>query len=469
MKKIKKLSLYFIVFVAAIALLTPLAEAASNLGIDGPCYAVLSPTNEVNEMAVTWWDVPEATSGSVQYGTSQDLSGTGSTVPAALTKNDTDNGYSAFEAVMTDLEEGTDYYYRVGKEGAWSSIYSFRTGVSDSNEVSFLYMGDIQYASYVTAVEDYAAWGSLLAGAVGEFPSLDFALLGGDMVQQGQAPGDWQWFYSNATPTFSQLPFLAVPGNHESNAAYSKPELFLKLFKLPDNGPENFKEQFFSYDYGNCHVVGVNTSVFLDTSLTDTDYEALAAWIESDLENSDATWKIVVMHHPAYAVVSDATATQVLANWEPVFVEQQVDLVLCGHQHIYMRTKMMRGVTYVMGNSGSKHYDPAEVPYSEVMIADTSNYEIISMDGGQLTMTAYDAAGEVLDSVALTAKDRSIPPYFPEEHLGDMNGDGFLTQADVTLLLNAILSNAAYSEIADYNQDGKVDIRDAHRLSLDCQ
>ena len=243
----------------------------------------------------------------------------------------------------------------------------------------------------------------------------------------------------------------------------------MKLFDLPKNGPSGFKEEFYSYDYGNCHIVGLDSSVYLDSSLIDDDYAAIADWITADLAASDQTWKIVVLHHPPYAVVSDDVSAKVLAAWGPLFYQAQVDLILCGHQHVYMRTKPIKGVTEVMGNSGSQFYAPANVSYSDYMLGYTSNYEIITTTTDQLTLTAYDASGNSFDSVILAAKDRSVPPDYEDDAPGDINGDGSLTSADVTLLLVAIQTNAAYSETADVNGDGKIDIRDAHALALACE
>ena len=474
MKKVRKHILIVLALVIISVLFAVTALADSSLGITGPCYTVLSPTNSVSQMTVTWWDAPEVTAGSLQYSTSLDLSSGVSTVAATLNRNDTNNGYSAFSATMTGLTAGSTYYYRVGTEGAWGDIKSFTMHDAEADDaVSFMYLGDIQYSSYGNAASDYAAWGSMVAGAYNEFPNLDFAMLGGDMVEQGLVPTNWQWFYQNASPVFSQLPMLAIPGNHESNSATTgKPELFLKLFDLPENGPDGFKEEFYSYDYGNCHIVCLSSNILANGQLaagtmTEADFNRIKQWIIDDLAASNATWKIVVMHHPAYVVVSDNTAAAVLENWTPVFVNAQVDLVLCGHQHVYMRTKKINGVTYVMGDSGSKFYAPVDVPYSEVMIGYTSNYEIINADNSQLTMTAYNASGNQLDTVLLDAKDRSIP--WQEPVLGDMDGDGALTATDVALLLNAICTNAAYYTVADVNGDGSVDIRDAHCLALQCQ
>ncbi|MEL7566865.1 MAG: fibronectin type III domain-containing protein [Dehalobacterium sp.] len=474
MKQTRKIGKLIVMAALIMSLLSVFTLADIGLGINGPCHVVLSPTSSAEEMAVTWWDQSDVTEASVQYSTTigfSDIPGANvSIAEAAITRSDTGKGYTSFEATLTGLSANTTYYYRVGQGEVWSDEYRFTTANPGQEEVSFMYLGDIQYATAATAPEDYQAWGSLVQGAYQSFPELNFALLGGDMVQNGMNEDDWQMFLAQAATVFSKLPMLAVPGNHESNSASTgKPELFLDFLAMPANGPSGFEEEFYSCDYGDCHIVGLSSGIFMNEqllkgSMTEEDFDTIAGWIEEDLANSDAKWKIVMMHHPAYAVVSDATAAEVLENWAPIFVEAQVDLVFCGHQHIYMRTKPIQGVTYVMGNSGSKHYAPADVPYSEVMIADTSTYQIVTAEEDSLTMNTYDTAGDILDTVTLLPKDRTIP--WEDPILGDVDGDGDITETDVGIIINAILNFLPYDSLMDINNDGQVDICDAHKLAL---
>lgn len=474
MKKIK-VFLALAIILCMLVSSSHLSMAESSLGIDGPCYPIISPTNTSGVMTVTWWDAPDTEEGMVVYGTEPFTEGE---VPrdaryaeGMIKREDTQNGYVVCSAEFTDLVNGATYYYRVGSADLWSDEHSFTVDFG-AEKNAFLYLGDIQYSTYTEAEKDYERWGKLLDSAYRQNPQLGFGILGGDMVQQGQRSNDWQMFLVQASKVFDQLPMLAVPGNHESNSARSgKPELFLQLLSLPKNGPDGFSQEFYSYDYGNIHVVGLSSNIFsneqlINGSMDEHDFQRIADWIERDLTQSDATWKVVVMHHPAYAVVSDAVAAKVLENWAPIFEQAQVDLVFCGHQHVYMRTKPMGGVTYVMGNSGSKHYAPNQVDYAEVMIADVSNYQIVETDGEYLTMTSYDADEVVLDSVRLKAKDRTIEPSWPEDLLGDLNGDGVVDERDLVLLLIAIQTNQGYQAMMDINGDGKVDICDAHRLAL---
>ena len=88
--------------------------------------------------------------------------------------------------------------------------------------------------------------------------------------------------------------------------------------------------------------------------------------------------------------------------------EEGVDLVLCGHQHAYMRTEKIDGITYVMGNSGGKSsefYKGFNGPgYSQSVYAAAPNYQIITATKTKLELTSYDSSNVVIDSFRL--------PYF---------------------------------------------------------
>ena len=46
------------------------------------------------------------------------------------------------KAYTTNLEENTDYVYRIGKEGVWSEVNNLST--KDTNKFNFLLAGDPQ-------------------------------------------------------------------------------------------------------------------------------------------------------------------------------------------------------------------------------------------------------------------------------------------------------------------------------------
>lgn len=414
----RKFTFALAVLIALMLLGSSLANAA--VTVSGPENLVLSLTGDTTEMAVTWWDDSGVAAGQVRYGLAEGLS---DAAVAAARRTVSASGYSSFEAVMTGLVAGETYYYQVGSAAGWSDIRSFVAPQEDTGSLTFLFMGDAQFSSSIT---DYEAWGALLENAYENYDDAAFAVMGGDMVNNGQNAAEWQAFLSEASPVFSRLPLLAAPGNHESNDIVTgKPTLMNKLLSMPKNGPAGFEEEFYSFDYGECHILCLNSNVFLNEQLnagamTLADFDRIKAWIASELGSSSAAWKIVVMHHPAYSVVSDMAGAAVFANWVPLFEAAEVDLALYGHQHVYMRTKPMwqgqvnyaQGITYLMGVSGSKYYPASQAGHMETLIENTSTYQAINIDDDTLTLKTFNAGGEALDGFSLSARARPPAPKY---------------------------------------------------------
>ena len=139
---------------------------------------------------------------------------------------------------------------------------------------------------------------------------------------------------------------------------------------------------------------------------------AINSWVENDLRASNAKWKIVLTHVPVYAIHSDTTADKAKENWAPIFEREGVNLVFVGHQHVYSRLKPLtngsvdyeNGVTYIMGNSGLKHYSSADETLAERTIYNIPTYQFVAADGDSLTVQTFDAAGNELDFIALSPR-----------------------------------------------------------------
>ncbi len=148
-----------------------------------------------------------------------------------------------YQAEAASLQPDTAYVYRVGsEETGWSEQKIFRTQATGSDAVTFAYLGDVQPDSDTEG--DYARWGELCRTVYEQNPALAFVLLGGDMVNSGISLEQFDLFRTCGEVLFSQFPMFATAGNHESNFLGGKPELMLKLFAWPENGPEGFEEEF---------------------------------------------------------------------------------------------------------------------------------------------------------------------------------------------------------------------------------
>jgi hypothetical protein len=438
-----------------------------------PPYVLIAASELEGEAAATWWNEGEQTADALIYGRDPSLKEAASAAGTTVFAQD---GVSVMEARLTGLTDGV-YYYRAGNGRIQRFEYQ---SPGRQEDFAFLFLGDIQYDQVGNVQREYASWRVMAqraaaSGAVGAPPA--FALMAGDLVDNGQSLDLWRIFWKNAASAFAALPMMPVPGNHEYNAFDGSADMYLKLFDLPKNGPEGFKEEFYSFDYGGAHITALSSNILSgERPLTDAELERVKDWIAADIKDSGAQWKIAIMHHPAYPVVPDGVANVLAREWIPVFEASGLDLALCGHQHVYMRTDPLlngkkdaaSGIVYVMGNSGSKFYAPADVPYAQAMIGYVSNYTLFHVSRDSLRLQTFSAAHELLDESVIYADGARAAAggvNAGDVLAGDINQDARVDQADLELLLDVIAKSGETSGAMDINGDGRVDILDAHELA----
>lgn len=424
-----------------LVILTMLVEFAGFAELKA-VQATSLPDSLPDQITLSWTEDPEVTqtiawrTGSdsdqngVQYLPEAGFNGsfTGAQEVTAV-KTDLYDGYAHFEATLRGLTPGIKYIYRVGKEGAWSEPASFATA-APTNRFSFLYMGDIQ--------RDYENWGDELKSAVAENPSLKFALQGGDLVNDGNSGNEWQQLFEAADPVFRQIPLMPTAGNHDDVP------LFWNSFALPQNGPEGYKEKFYSFDYGNSHIAVLDSNIMGRIPADGSAYEEITSWLRNDLKNSRQRWKFLVFHHPPYTAVFDGLEASLQLNWVPIFEECNVDAAFVGHQHVYLRTYPIRGgevqkdgegIVYIMGNAGTKNYDAGEnYNYIAKEAANKSNYEVIDIDGDTFTLTARTADGQVIDSYTLTKQPLDDHAAYTVTPMTDANYQAGATEDGISIM-----------------------------------
>jgi hypothetical protein len=408
----KRIALFLVlVFLCCLA-----AFPAAASGNDRPPHILLSWTGGTDTtMTISWRAYATDGAGIVRYGTDPAL-GAAKTVEAAqaVLYSGIPTDFTVFHTPLTGLNPGTTYYYCVGNDSGWSDISYFTTAEQKTDAFSFLYMGDIHMGE-----GSADAWSAFHDGAYKRNPGVSFGVFGGDLVDSGFNLEEWQSLLNDASSVFSKIPLMPTNGNHESNFPGGKPAFYLDMFDLPQNGPEGFEEEFYSYDYGNCHITVMNSWVFSgEQKVTESDYKKISNWLIEDLAASRAVWKIVVMHHPVYTLASDKVADAVRKNWAPLFEQCGVSLILCGHQHVYSRSYPMTngqidyadGITTVMGNASQKFYSSADETFQAKTICNVSNYQIVRIDGETLTVQSYDADGNELDYCSLKPRSLSGAP-----------------------------------------------------------
>ena len=305
-----------------------------------------------------------------------------------------DRYINRFTSNLNNLEAGSIYEYRVGSEEGklWSSVRNFKTEANDTKDFSFIWFGDTHRDP---------KWAELLKDANLRHPETSFYSIAGDVVTTGLYRSEWDQFFGYSEDVFSYKPLMPVPGNHDRQDGLGA-WMYYQLFSLPENGPKNVDpESTYAFEYGN--------ALFLMIDSTQPN-EAQTQWIESQLKNSDATWKFAMFHFPPYNF--EEPYLDIQQEWGGLFDTYHVDMVMSGHIHYYMRSKPINngkvvdsfkdGTVYAVsiGTNGN-HDDIGEEPYAEKRFKDGQFYQFMTLTDKTLKYTTYNKVGEIVDELLI--------------------------------------------------------------------
>ena len=299
---------------------------------------------------------------------------------------------------VVDLQPSTTYTYRVGSGEAseWSELAVFQTQSEDLSAFTFINVTDSQGKTE----QDFELWGKTLDKAFELFPDAQFIVHNGDLTDDPKKEASWDFFFSKAKQWVTRIPLMPVTGNHDE--IDKDADRYASHFYLPDNGSAKSNPgTTYSFDYGPVHFVVLNT----ESKVKDQ-----TEWLRKDLASTDKPWKIVALHDGPYGGSQEKS---ILKRWVPVFDEYEVDLVLQGHNHEYVRSKPMRndqvveeneGTIYVVTHSsGSKFNEKKDdLYYHEVHFKYTKQvFAAVQISGDTLTFQAYDISGQPIDEFTI--------------------------------------------------------------------
>lgn len=413
MRRTATLSTLLIIF----ALTCPTLTAAQSGATIAPDHIAVSWTgNPATTMTLSWRTDTTATTGIVEYAKGTKLSGKSKRANATCSSFTTDLGESKlFRANLTSLSPNTSYCYRVGDGAHWSTTHVFSTANPKAHEVKFLVFGDSQ------STPPYSTWQTTIHNAYKANPDAKFMVNVGDLVDVGQNGAHWNAWFDATSGVIDTIPEMPVIGNHETTPAKGdrKPAYWLAQFALPQNGPDGFKGQAYSYDYGPVHIAVLDSQQAEEKQYGDL-FGPEKTWLDADLAASKATWKIVFFHKAPYEVHPTRKSADVKEAFCPIIEARHADLVFNGHDHGVARTypisngeikqKPSQGTVYcIAGRSGSKYYKELEKKSWDAFFynpTDQPNYLVVQVDGKKLTLSAVKQDGTPIGSFYIDkAKD----------------------------------------------------------------
>ena len=303
-----------------------------------------------------------------------------------------------YVARMRELKVGNTYRYRVCTGGKKSEWYEFHLPSKDEHEMAFIYMGDIQDSIGGIANQ-------CLREAFRKNPDAEFFVCGGDLTER---PTDAYWgeTFASLDSIGQAVPVLTVTGNHD----YLKGVIcqlerrfsLIHSYYLDSMIGEN---QVFTVRYKDIHIF------CLDSNREPFYLWTQRQWLKDQLTESDAKWKIVVLHHPLYSVRGEMN--NLIQRWmfDDLIQEYGVNVVLQGHEHAYARRtgkndKVVQHTDcpiYIISHCSPKgyHINPPEGRFDKIE-KDIRTYQKVRISGDTLFLTAFDAVkGTLIDSLCI--------------------------------------------------------------------
>lgn len=338
---------------------------------------------------------------------------------------------------FTGLVPGTKYAWRVrGAPGKWSEWHQTQT-LPDQGPVSFVYFGDAQ-----NGIRSH--WSRVIREANTVAPDANFFLHAGDLVNKGDLDRDWAEWFAAGSYLHASVPCIPVAGNHEyipvadPNGGKKKrvlTPLWRSQFTLPivESLPEELHEAVYDLRCGDMlHLFVLNSAP--------SDFQVQARWLDEQLNATNATWRIVTMHHPYFVPMHSKRLGDNLERmgaFADVVKKHKVDMVIVGHIHTYSRASRPRDVDdqparhasgtpqdvetmFVISSSGAKVGKVGDEDWVSENVGDgrpepglsgisvervasnTPMFQVIRIDGPTLEFTAHTAVGDTYDRFILT-------------------------------------------------------------------
>ena len=315
------------------------------------------------------------------------------------------NGYQAAnvnKVSVTGLKADASYEYQVGSGDSWSQTAVFHGGAAENAGQKFFLLGDIQAEDRTNITNIFNKL------KVGQY---DFGIQTGDAVDKPTS-------YRETAETIDLLcagnlgdtDVIHVLGNHEFEGD-AHADIVGSIFDLPVHTPGSC----WSTTYGNVYVAIVNYSGDVSDMKTAMD------WLVQDAQASNATWKILTVHQPAYYTNATGGSAPMTAYVPAAAEKAGINVVFSGHDHSFARTNPLKngevdtedGVYYyICGSSGEKSYPISSkdtFDYDKIFAQATTDFNAVYLsvetDKSQMKINVYDVLTDgserLLDSLTL--------------------------------------------------------------------
>ena len=187
---------------------------------------------------------------------------------------------------------------------------------------------------------------------------------------------------------------LAILGNHDAMKGHSQAQI--DALGMP--GP------WWSERIGDVQIVGLDSN--------EIDDPQQQAFLEGELAGTDATWKVILVHHPPYSAGYQGSSSASREVVAPIAARYGVQLVLSGHDHDYQRSKVIDGVTYVVTGGAAGTRRTGERGFTAESFS-WHHFVDIAVFRDRLVLRAVNQDRRVADEVTIRPTASIRPPEQP--------------------------------------------------------
>ena len=321
---------------------------------NNPTQISLSPGRNESELNFSWYSKVTDKDVKFRFGRNKSLSDADE---IEVTSEDAVKGYRSNKCTVTGLKEEKTYYYSYTVDGKWTEPVAYET--KDTDEFKILYVGDPQIGSSSENIalgeqeeqgqdnavrNDSFNWNNTINTALENNPDISFMISAGDQIQSRDKNNPSKEYDENeieyagylSPKALKSLPVATTIGNHDApsgNYSYN--------FNNPNASQlgETMAGGDYYYTYGNTLFIVLNTN-------NDNISEHKELIEKAVSENPDAKWRVVSIHQDIYGSGEHSNEPEIVNlryGIVPILEDNDIDVVLSGHDHVYSRSYILSG------------------------------------------------------------------------------------------------------------------------------
>lgn len=244
---------------------------------------------------------------------------------------------SFYECIIQQLKADTQYAYHVTHGNTRSAWYEFNMPTTLPSKQTYAVVGDIGPRYAAPFVKHHMLHDSTLTG---------FLHLGD--IGYVNTDADFTHFLSGMAELVARVPYQVIAGNHEqlSESSFSS-RWSTDEFASRSGSKSAF---WFSYDMSGIHFICISTEHDLSPQ------SEQGKWLDQALKKAAERkrldfehwpWIVILQHRPLYTSFRrpddqrqshESRRDEIRSQVEPLYLAHGVDIVLCGHDHVYERS-----------------------------------------------------------------------------------------------------------------------------------